>query len=110
MGAIPGQSFSVGEQVWHKQSLVLDSAPTTEEAIIYAGLTPKAKKVQLFTEDGYPWTGKMVVTSEDGKDIFSKKNVTDHYELHQHAEGAADLEGSRILLPRYARPCAASSR
>ena len=45
--------FSVVQEPWHKQGVVLDSPPTSEEAIKAAGMDWDVLKLQLFYTPGY---------------------------------------------------------
>lgn len=52
MAALVEQMFSVREVPWHKQGLIVEDAPTSEDAIRLAGLDWKVEQKEMFLADG----------------------------------------------------------
>ncbi len=75
--------FSVVETPWHGLGQVVQSAPTTEEAIKLAGLNWSVSKEKLFTQDGRD-SGAYALQRDTDKSILSV--VGEHYTPLQNTD------------------------
>ena len=70
MAHLVEQMFSVRTTPWHGLGHVLQSAPTTEEAIRHAGLDWRVKKAPIFLEDGTEIKGKAAILRETDNQFY----------------------------------------
>ena len=103
--------FSVREIPWHKQGVILQNPPTSEEAIVLAGMNWEVTKNQTFyaLEDGTKLgevPGRYAIVRQDNKKVIG--NVGRHFEPLQNIqafkffdhfvqEGLASYETAGVL-------------
>lgn len=76
--------FSVGERPWHGIGLVVDTAPTSAEAIKMAGLDWTVEKQPLFTANGNEAKGYFANVRSDTGRVLGV--VKDKYKIVQNAD------------------------
>lgn len=85
MSALVETMFSSGRQVpWHNLGIIVEDAPTSEEAIRLAGLDWKVEQKPIFLENGTKIEGNYAnVRSSDGKALGI---VGDRYKIVQNTD------------------------
>lgn len=87
MAALIESLFSVRETPWHGQGIIVQDAPTSEEAIRLAGLDWKVEQKPIFLENGTKIEGNYAnVRSSDGKALGI---VGDRYKIVQNTDAFA---------------------
>lgn len=87
MSALVEMMFSVRETPWHKQGVIVQDAPSSEEAIKIAGLNWKVEQKPIFLEDGTKIKGNYAnVRDSDNKPLGI---VGDRYKIVQNTEAFA---------------------
>ena len=87
MSALVEMMFSVRETPWHGQGIIVEDAPSSEEAIKIAGLDWKVEQKPIFLEDGTKIKGNYAnVRDSDNKPLGI---VGDRYKIVQNTEAFA---------------------
>ena len=79
--------FSVRVTPWHKQGLVIESAPTSEDAIRLAGLDWKVVQESVYTNDGILIPNYKANIRDTDRKVLGM--VTDKYKIVQNADAFA---------------------
>ena len=87
MAALIESLFSVRETPWHGQGIIVEDAPTSEDAIRLAGLDWKVEQQKIYLADGTEVQGNYAnVRSSDGKPLGI---VGERYKIVQNNEAFA---------------------
>lgn len=87
MAALVETMFSVREMPWHGQGIIIEDAPTSEEAIKIAGLDWEVNQEPIYLQDGTQIEGSYAnVRSSDGKPLGI---VGERYKVVQNVDAFA---------------------
>lgn len=87
MAANVENMFSVRVTPWHKQGLVIESAPTSEDAIRLAGLDWNVVQESVYTNDGILIPNYKANVRDKDRKVLGM--VTDKYKIVQNADAFA---------------------
>ena len=87
MPALVEQMFSVREKVWHGLGIILDNPPTSEEALVAAGLNWNVVQEPIYKENGVGIPGYLANIRDSDGSVLGV--VTKKYSIVQNREAFA---------------------
>lgn len=88
--------FSVGKIPWHNLGTILDSPPTTAEALIQAKLDWEVKAAPMYLNDGTEVEGQLCNYRTEGMKRITLGTVSPKYEILQNHEAFAPFDEALI--------------